>query len=497
MHLHEEEVYQEESIEEIQTREGNRLEFNSVGVDIGSSTSHLMFSRLVLARRGREYYSGYSVVEREVIYRSPIILTPFEIEKYKINAARLSDFIRQSYVEAGLTHHQVDTGAVITTGEAARKGNTAAVVHLLAEDAGRFVCAAAGPSLEAVLAAYGSGAVKRSLQNEGLKGKTILNIDIGGGTSKIAVVKEGRVLQTCAINIGSRLVAWDKNGRLTRVEKPILPVADSLGLKLEVGQRLARVDQKILAEKLSDLFFEIVHQKTKTPLAESLMITPAPSDLGRADCVLYSGGVAEFIYGKEKRSFGDLGELIGRQIRDRHRKWGVRLESPLERICATVIGASQYTVQVSGNTIFLSDSKTLPLHNLPVVKLPPLADRFEPRDVADAVRSGYRLIDQKEGRKNVALAVNWHQEPDYRLLSNFAKGLAQALPRTISAGRAIILVFDNDVANLVGRLMAGLVTNPIISIDSIQVGQLSFIDIGGKLAAANAVPVTVKSLIFR
>ena len=176
MHLHEEEVYQMQTPEEIQIQEGDRIEFKSVGIDIGSSTSHLMFSRLVLVRRGKEYFSGYTVVEREIIYRSPIILTPFVKEYSRINITELSKFINRSYAKAKLDPSQIDTGAVITTGEAAKKVNTAAIIDLLAKDAGKFVCAAAGPSLEAVLAAYGSGAVKYSLQKEKLinkKGKEI------------------------------------------------------------------------------------------------------------------------------------------------------------------------------------------------------------------------------------------------------------------------------------------------------------------------------------
>ncbi len=171
MHLHEEEVYQMQSQEDLQIQYGERLEFKSVGIDIGSSTSHLMFSRLVLVRRGKEYFSGYTVVERDIIYRSPIILTPFIKKNSLINTNELSKFIIRSYTEAKLDPSQIDTGAVITTGEAAKKENTAAIIDLVAGDAGKFVCAAAGPRLEALLAAYGSGAVKYSLQKENLNNK--------------------------------------------------------------------------------------------------------------------------------------------------------------------------------------------------------------------------------------------------------------------------------------------------------------------------------------
>ncbi len=496
MHLESEEHDLEEQ-EEIHTQSGERLEFKSVGIDIGSSTSHLMFSRLVLARRGREYFSGYTVVEREIVYRSPVILTPFIHQNTLVNAPQLTEFIHRAYAEAGLDPAQIDTGAVITTGEAAKKENTAAIINLLAGDAGRFVCAAAGPNLEAVLAAHGSGAVKESLKHKHGRHETILNIDIGGGTSKIALVKEGRVIETCAINVGSRLVAWNADGTLTRVEEAGERVAASLALNAGVGKTLSDGEREILAEKLADLLFEVVQQKPLSPLARSLMITPAMAYCGPIDLVVYSGGVAEFIYGEEERDFGDLGPWVGRSIRSRHGRWGVATGLPAERIRATVIGASQYTVQVSGNTIFLSNPDLLPLHNLPVIKLPPLPNPIKREGVADALQKSFRLLDLTEGKEKVAIAVAWDQDPDYGRLLEFAEGVRAAFQGASSSEYPLVLVFDHDVGKLVGHLLSELSIAAVVSIDNINVGQLSYIDIGQLLSTTNAVPVTVKSLVFR
>lgn len=497
MHLDSEEHELLEGQEDIQGSAGERLEFKSVGIDIGSSTSHLMFSRLVLARRGREYFSGYTVIEREIIYRSPVILTPFMRNNSLVDAPQLTDFIHQSYAEAGLIPAQIDTGAVITTGEAAKKENTAAIINLLSEDAGKFVCAAAGPNLEAVLAAHGSGAVRHSLKHRNGDHETILNVDVGGGTSKIALVKGGRVLETCAINVGSRLVSWDQDGILTRVEEAGSRVAASLGMSIEAGMKISPEKMEILARKLSDLLFEVLQQKALSPLARSLMITPEMMYRGPVDLVVYSGGVSEFIYGEEERSFGDLGTWFGRSIRDRHQNWGVATGVPTERIRATVIGASQYTVQVSGNTIFLSDPNLLPLHNLPVMKLPPFANRLTRHDVAVSVRKSFQLLDLAGGSEKVAIAVTWDQDPDYRHLREFAEGIWTALAKTLAVGFPLVLVFDNDVGKLVGHVLSELTAHPVISIDNINVGQLSYIDIGQQLPTTNAVPVTVKSLVFR
>jgi ethanolamine utilization protein EutA len=322
-------------------------------------------------------------------------------------------------------------------------------------------------------------------------------VDIGGGTSKIALVKGGRILETCAINVGSRLIAWDEEGTITRVEEAGVRVAATLGLKAEVGLKLSQDESQILAEKLSDILFEILQQKPLSDLAKSLMITPEPAYRGPVDLVVYSGGVAEFIYGEEDKDFGDLGPWIGKAIRDRRQKWRVATGLPSERIRATVIGASQYTVQVSGNTIFLSDPHLLPLHNLPVVKLPPFPNPLTRGEVAASIGKSFQLLDLAEGVEQVAIAVTWDQDPDYLRLHEFAEGLKTALPRSLAAGLPIVLVFDNDVGKIIGHVLADRGMNRVVAIDNINIGQLSYIDIGQQLSTANAVPVTVKSLIFR
>ena len=497
MHLENEDEDWPEGSEALETSVGERLEFKSVGIDIGSSTSHLMFSRLVLARRGREYFSGYTVIRREIIYRSPVILTPFLSDNTRVDAAKLTPFFQQCYEQAGLTPSEIDTGAVITTGEAAKKENTAAIINILAEDAGKFVCAAAGPNMEAVLAAHGSGAVKHSFKHTNDGHETILNVDVGGGTSKVAVVRGGQVLRTCAINVGSRLVAWNSEGILTRVEEAGARVAGSLGLTAEVGRKLGVPERETLSEKLTDLLFEVLERRPLSPLARSLMITPELGYDGPLDLVVYSGGVAEFVYGEEKGHFGDLGSWLGRSIRDRNRKWGISLGLPAERIRATVIGASQYTVQVSGNTIFLSHPELLPLRNLPVVKLPHFHHPVTRETVSNSVGQNIRLLDLEEGTEKIALGITWDHEPEYQKLRELAEGIKIALPKTLAGGLPVVLVFDSDVGKLVGHLLQECGVAHVVSIDSISLRQLSYIDIGQPLSTTNAVPVTVKSLIFR
>jgi ethanolamine utilization protein EutA len=210
-----------------------RITLNSVGIDIGSSTSHLIFSRLTLRRQGVALSSRFVVINREIIHESPILLTPY-VDKTTIDTNKLGDFIHESYRKASLTPEDIDTGAIIVTGEAAKKKNAEAIAALFSAEAGKFVCATAGHNLEAILAAYGSGAVHMTYHEGG--DFTVMNVDVGGGTSKIAIVQGGKVIDTCAVEVGARLVAMDENGVINRLEDTALKFARMAGIEgLKVG----------------------------------------------------------------------------------------------------------------------------------------------------------------------------------------------------------------------------------------------------------------------
>src|SRR5579864_9761099 len=210
----------------------DNVELTTVGIDVGSSTSHLMFSRLHLQRLGQYLSSRYVVVKREMLHRSPILLTPYRADN-TIDAGALDAFFRQAYADAELTPADIDSGAIILTGEAIKRTNARAVADLFAEHAGKFVCASAGHNLEAILAANGSGAIGLSRSSPG---EVVLNIDVCGGTSKLALVSHGHVMETAAINVGGRLLAFDESGRIDRIEPAARVVASSLGIDLQLGQ---------------------------------------------------------------------------------------------------------------------------------------------------------------------------------------------------------------------------------------------------------------------
>lgn len=470
----------------------------SVGITIGSSTSHLMFSQLI-ARRRDSRVSRFEVVEREVIHRSPIIFTPY-IAGIRVDTEKLQNFIMQVYRDTGMTPDAVDTGAVIITGYAARKENAEAILNLFSQWAGKFVCATAGPQLEGMMAAHGSGAVSRSKET----GKTVMNIDMGGGTSKVVIIKGGTVVDTSSIFVGSRVIAVDRSSQVIRIEESAQLAARELGIDLRLGAVLSASEQKAIVDILTNSLFELLERKTLSPFTQRLMETSPLQYRDPIDIVMFSGGVAEYIYGHEKSDFGDIGPYLGERIKQRisDSAFSIMLQEPAERIRATVMGAAQYSLQVSGNTIFVSSSTTLPKRNLQVVKVCVEGERPTAERVEGSVRQALSRydIDKLQPNSPIALAIKLPPEtiPNPGLLKSLSEGILSALGHTFTDTHSVVLILDIDLANLIGNILAEKLkfSKEIICVDGIEVGDLDYVDIGAEIESSRTVPVVVKNLVF-
>lgn len=463
----------------------------SVGVDIGSSTSHLVFSRLLLERLDNRYV----VSEREVLHESEVLLTPYA-EDQSIDADALRAFVDRQYALAQVTPEQIDSGALILTGVAVRRRNARAIGELFAAQAGKFVAVSAGDALETTLAAFGSGAAARSIR----EGARVMNIDIGGGTSKIAVCEAGAVVDLSALDIGARIVALDAGGKVQRIEEAGARLAAEVGLALVVGAVPDSAGLKRLVEYMADRLFEALQGPALSAATAELLRLEPLADARMPDVVCFSGGVAEYIYGRELQTYGDLGPALAQAILQRVRAWGPRIEPPDQGIRATVIGASQYTIQVSGSTIFVEPQATLPLLNLSVITpaLPLHGELLDVNAIAASVRAALRRMDLDEGEQPVALCYRWEGSATYARLDAFCRGLAAGLSTLLEHGLPMVLVGDGDIGGLVGiHAHSELqMSNPIVSIDGIVLQEFDYIDIGALLDTSGAVPVVIKSLVF-
>ncbi len=463
----------------------------SVGVDIGSSTSHLVFSRIVLERLD----SRYVVTTRETFHQSDILLTPYASGE-TIDAEALGAFIEQQYKDAKTDPDEIDTGALILTGVAVRRSNARAIGELFARQAGKMVAVSAGDNLETVMAAYGSGAVARSIRDN----STVMNVDVGGGTSKIAVCADGKVIDLTAVDVGARLVCFDVNGKIARIEEAGRRFAAELGINLDIGGTLAPESAKRLAARMADSLFEGMRNGVPQVGSSGLCRLDPLSHARKIDELTFSGGVSEYIYGREAQSYGDLGALLAQEIRARAEAWGPKIERSNEGIRATVIGASQYTTQVSGSTIYVSPLEALPLRNVPVIAptMPIEGETIDSAAVATAIKGVLRRLDLGEGDTPVAVFVPWGGSATFQRLDAFCKGAVDGLSEVLAQGHPIVLAGDGDVGGLIGiHLREEMkVPNAIVSVDGLELKDFDYIDIGAMLPSSGAVPVVIKSLIF-
>jgi ethanolamine utilization protein EutA len=462
----------------------------SVGVDIGSSTSHLVFSRIVLERLD----SRYIVTERETFYQSDILLTPYKGTE-EIDSAALGEFIAQQYKDANVDPNDIDTGALILTGVAVRRRNARGIGEIFAAQAGKLVAVSAGDSLETVMAAYGSGAAARSE-----KGVTVMNVDIGGGTSKISICADGKAIDHTAVDVGARLICVDGDRKIVRLEEAGRRFGKELGLDLALGTTLSEDQAKSLATKMAECLFETLNAGSPKADGAALLRLHPLTYKGKIDEVTFSGGVSEYIYSRETETYGDLGPLLGAEVRARAEKWGPRIEEPIQGIRATVIGASQYTTQVSGSTIFVHPLSVLPIRNIPVIapNLELEGEVIDPAQVSSAIKAVLTRLELDNGRSPVAVFVPWGGSATFQRLDAFCHGVVDGLSSIVAKGHPIVLAGDGDVGGLVGiHLKEEMkIANAIVSIDGLELKDFDYIDVGAMLDTSGAVPVVIKSLIF-
>ncbi len=492
-HDHDHDVGPGGPIEDNALWQADNITLTSVGIDIGSSGTQVVFSRLRMRRMSEDLSSRYFVVGREALYESPVALTPYASD-VRIDERALGTIIDEAYAAAGLHPDGIDTGSVILTGEALRRENAQAIGELIAELGGEFVCAAAGHHMESMLAAYGSGAAKRSHDED----CHILNVDVGGGTTKLAVVAHGEVGETAALHIGGRLIVVDANGRITRLDPQGAKLAKAAGFKWRLGSRVAPAELDRLADWLADTLLAAILQPRK-----GLYLTEPIGNLHGIDGVMFSGGVAEYVYDREAREFGDLGPRLGHAIRKRvdagRLPW--HLLPAGECIRATAFGASEYSVQLSGNTVYVSEpGELLPRKNLQVLRpAVSLKGKLDGKKLAGAVAEHFQAFDIAEGDAEVALAFRWQGEPSFERLSAFARAIKLALPRTIKQRKPIYLVLEGDIAHTMGAILKEdlKIASEVLAIDGVALRDFDYIDLGRIRLPSNTVPVTIKSLVFR
>ena len=446
----------------------------SVGLDVGTTTSQMILSEITVENRASSFaVPKMDITQRKILYKSPVVFTPLKSHSL-VDGDALRKWVEAQYDEAGIRRQQVDTGAVIITGETSRKENAAEVLQALSQLAGEFVVATAGPDLESVLAAKGAGAAAYSERT----GETVLHMDIGGGTSNLALIKNGQIVRTGCLNVGGRLLKTDDSGRVLYVS----PVLDGL-VNIQVGDKPQNLEE--VGKMLCSALERAAGRKEKTALLDKLMTqeVDAPWEVPTEPVtVSFSGGVADCI-GRQPGDFGDIGPILGRAIKASSLCSGAyRLGA--ETIRATVIGAGCYSTQLSGSTVFCQNA-ILPKKNLPVLKF--TRQEQDGADFSLRIREKLAACDSQEA----VLAIPGYENPNYEKISLLADKIAGGTDQ-----KPVYVCMQGDMAKALGQRLCLLLPadRPCICLDGLEFAPESYLDIGNPVGPC--FPVIIKTLVL-
>ena len=470
----------------------------SAGIDIGTSTIQLIFSRLVIQNvSGFGTIPKIEIIDKEIIYRSEIYFTPLILEN-EINAEEVKKIIIKEYIKAGMKPQDISTGAIIITGETSRKRNAKEVLHALSDIAGDFVVATAGPNLESVLAGKGSGAAQLSLET----GKLVANLDIGGGTTNICYFQNGLVVDTACLDIGGRLIKIS-DGNITYISLKLQRLLKILDISLTLGERV--IENISCIEKLyriADCMVRLLEQSISlipiTPLLDFIKTNQLISCNRVPEIITISGGVADCVKNEIKNSFayGDMGVILGEVIRNSSFISERLYDNIDETMNATVVGAGNYSMEVSGSTIEYRNC-TFPLKNIPVVYIEMTQESLSELHID--IKKAMELYQEEEKTKvQIALAFNGIKCPSFTQIEKMAEEIIWGMEEEIKKDQVLILVLQEDIAKALGQAVKRALPrdNALLCIDHIFCQTGDYIDIGAPIASGKVVPVVIKTLIF-
>ena len=473
----------------------------SVGLDVGTTTTQIVFSRINLqdvARAGQ--IPRINITDRKVIYQSPIVFTPL-IDAETIDADKLNEIVRGEYSTAGIDPSQVETGAVIITGETAKKKNADEILRALSGLAGEFVVSVAGPNVESLIAGKGAGAAQYSQTNF----TTVTNVDIGGGSANSATFRSGNLIGAAAMNYGGRILEIEHStGRVRHIAEPARHILEDCNLELVVGNSPSLEELRRFTDRMADLTVELI-EGTNSPLAQKIYLTPPVGVSGKGSVLMFSGGIGHYYYKPiqihsvaDATVHDDVGPLLAESLRGHAVLNTYEIIPPAETLRATVLGASTQTVTLSGSTIW-AEKEILPMKNLPVIR-PMLGDAGRgdpaPTEIKNRITEAVTRWDVNLATDPFAIALELNRPLDYTSLSQLANGLNE-FSNTMPSDRPLIVIIERDYAQALGQTVKGLApSRPLLVIDQVGLSEGDYIDIGTPLMDGRVVPLSVKTLIF-
>ena len=466
----------------------------TVGIDLGTSTTQLVLSELTVENFASAFtVPRISISDKKVIYRSDIIFTPL-LNQSEIDAEPIKAFVAEQYRQAGIHKQDIQMGAVIITGETARKSNANNVLRALSGYAGDFVVATAGPDLESIIAGKGAGAQTYSET----KRKPVVNLDIGGGTTNLAVFKDGEVIDTACFDIGGRLIKLDQQQKITYIAPKIQEIINKKGLTLHLGDQATEQNLLPIISELVAVLENSIGLGTQSPFYQ-LLVTNHPLRKGEElPIVTFSGGVADCLNTTSTNLFkyGDIGLLLGKYLRKSLIFSEKEVLESAETIRTTVVGAGSHTAEISGSTIAYRE-QILPVKNIPILKLAQEDKTLTVTELGQRIQeklNWHRI----EETPQIALAIRGMSNPTFADIQRYGQGIVEGLASLVAEQIPIIVMVDEDMAKALGHALSAHLPKdyPFICLDSVKVENGDYVDIGLPVAEGAVLPVIVKTLVF-
>ncbi|EGQ7401292.1 ethanolamine ammonia-lyase reactivating factor EutA [Enterococcus faecalis] len=466
----------------------------TVGIDLGTSTTQLVLSELTVENFASAFtVPRISISDKKVIYRSDIIFTPL-LNQSEIDAEPIKAFVAEQYRQAGIHKQDIQMGAVIITGETARKSNANNVLRALSGYAGDFVVATAGPDLESIIAGKGAGAQTYSET----KRKPVVNLDIGGGTTNLAVFKDGEVIDTACFDIGGRLIKLDQQQKITYIAPKIQEIINKKGLTLHLGDQATEQNLLPIISELVAVLENSIGLGTQSSFYQ-LLVTNHPLRKGEElPIVTFSGGVADCLNTTSTNLFkyGDIGLLLGKYLRKSLIFSEKEVLESAETIRATVVGAGSHTAEISGSTIAYRE-QILPVKNIPILKLAQEDETLTVTELGQRIQeklNWHRI----EETPQIALAIRGMSNPTFADIQRYGQGIVEGLASLVAEQIPIIVMVDEDMAKALGHALSAHLPKdyPFICLDSVKVENGDYVDIGLPVAEGAVLPVIVKTLVF-
>ncbi|MBF0777605.1 ethanolamine ammonia-lyase reactivating factor EutA [Streptococcus cuniculi] len=469
----------------------------SVGLDLGTATTQLILSELTIENISSLFtIPRVCITDKKVLYKSDIIFTPIS-DQLLIEVDKIKDFVMTEYAKAGIEKKDIQMGAVIITGETARKENASHVLQALSGYAGDFVVATAGPDLESIIAGKGACSHQYSQEHH----TSVVNIDIGGGTSNLAVFREGDLIDTGCFDIGGRLIKLNpETHRITYIAPKLKEIIADKQWKLQEGEVADREYLDALIQILVEVLEQSVGIDNHSPYYEMLQTNHGLKLNYEIKCVSFSGGVADAIIDStpvNEFQYGDIGILLGRALRQSKIFDQKRVIKSAETIRATVVGAGSHTTDVSGSTITYI-SNVLPIKNVPVLKLASSDEQEDKDTMREIIKDKVGWFTLENEVQQIALAINGEKSPSFTRVVDYTEAIIGGMAESIEKKIPLLVVVQEDMAKVLGQCLYAQLPKdyPFVCIDSVDVQNGDYIDIGNPVIEGSVLPVVVKTLVF-